>query len=302
MHERVESVSTPDGSFDLTVWVPEAGRGPGLLLIEEIFGISGYIRAVAADLAGLGYVVGAPDLFWRLQPGWAAEHTGEGVSESLALASRFDAATGVADTVAALAALRGLPEVTGGTGIIGFCFGGTFAYLAAAHAQPDAVVSFYGSGVPDRTDLLESISCPLQLHFGGSDSYIPREQVRRVEEAALEAGPFRRKLWPELRDRLERIEARLSALEQRVGTGPDVRDLDQQIAQVRRDKETAIDAQDFENAAVLRDRERELTGEKTSRQEEWASRHLDLPSLSDEVERLHNLLREHGIEPHDGAA
>ena len=184
MHERVESVSTPDGSFDLTVWVPEAGRGPGLLLIEEIFGISGYIRAVAADLAGLGYVVGAPDLFWRLQPGWAAEHTGEGVSESLALASRFDAATGVADTVAALAALRGLPEVTGGTGIVGFCFGGTFAYLAAAHAQPDAVVSFYGSGVPDRTDLLESISCPLQLHFGGSDSYIPREQVRRVEEAA----------------------------------------------------------------------------------------------------------------------
>ena len=184
MHERVESVTTPDGPFDLTVWVPDAGQGPGLLLIEEIFGISDYIRAVAEDLAGLGYVVGAPDLFWRLQPGWSSAHTPDGVSESLALAARFDAATGVADTVAALAALTALPEVAGGTGIIGFCFGGTFAYLAAAQAEPDAVISFYGSGVPDQTALLSSISCPVQFHFGGSDPYIPREQVRQVEQAA----------------------------------------------------------------------------------------------------------------------
>lgn len=184
MHERVETVTTPDGSFDLTVWVPDAGQGPGLLLIEEIFGISDYIRAVAADLAGLGYVVGAPDLFWRLQPGWAAEHTQEGLSASLALASRFDAATGVADTGAAFAALRALPETDGRAGIIGFCFGGTFAYLAAAQAKPDAVISFYGSGVPEAAGQLASISCPLQLHFGGNDAYLPREAVRRVEEAA----------------------------------------------------------------------------------------------------------------------
>jgi len=184
MPERVESVVTPHGSFDLTVWVPAAGSGPGLLLIEEIFGISDYIRAVAADLAGLGYVVGAPDLFWRLQPGWAAEHTQDGLSQSLALASRFDPATGVADTVAAFAALRALPEARGGAGLIGFCFGGTFAYLAAAQANPDAVVSFYGSGVPEQAALLAGISCPVQFHFGGSDPYLPRDQVRRVEQAA----------------------------------------------------------------------------------------------------------------------
>ncbi|HYB87254.1 MAG TPA: UvrB/UvrC motif-containing protein [Streptosporangiaceae bacterium] len=81
-------------------------------------------------------------------------------------------------------------------------------------------------------------------------------------------------------------------------------DLDQEIVQVRRDKETAIDAQDFETAAVLRDRERELLGEKASRQEEWAAAHRDLPPLTAEVERLRGLLREHGIDPdpQDGAA
>jgi carboxymethylenebutenolidase len=184
MQERAESVSTPDGSFDLTVWVPDRGSGPGVLLIEEIFGISDYIRAVAEDLAAAGYVVGAPDLFWRLSPGWAAGHTEQGLAESLALASHFDAAAGVADTVAAFRALTALPGVAGGAGIIGFCFGGTFAYLAAPQAQPGVVISFYGSGVPDQTGLLAGITCPIQFHFAGSDPYIPREQVRKVEQAA----------------------------------------------------------------------------------------------------------------------
>ena len=80
MSSRVESVQTPDGSFDLTVWLPEAGTGPGLLLIQEIFGVSDYIRAVADDLAGLGYVVAAPDLFWRVKPGHNASHDEDGLS------------------------------------------------------------------------------------------------------------------------------------------------------------------------------------------------------------------------------
>jgi ATP-dependent Clp protease ATP-binding subunit ClpA len=119
---------------------------------------------------------------------------------------------------------------------------------------------------------------------------------------AVLAGGGKRKLLSQLVDRFDSMESRLSALEHRVGTGPDVRDLDQEIAQARRDKESAIDAQDFENAAVLRDRERQLLAEKASRQKEWTTAHLDLPSLSDEVERLRDLLRQHGIEPRGGAA
>ena len=127
----------------------------------------------------------------------------------------------------------------------------------------------------------------------------------KIAHAALrsgKAGRGKRKLLSQLLGGFDSMESRLSALEQRVGTGPGVRDLDREIKQVRRDKESAIDAQDFETAAALRDKERQLLDEKDSRQQEWAAAHLELPSLSDEVERLRDLLRQHGIEPHNGAA
>ncbi len=115
-------------------------------------------------------------------------------------------------------------------------------------------------------------------------------------------GRGKRKLLSQLLGRLDAMDSRLSALEHRVGTGPDMLDLDQEIAQVRSDKEIAVEAQDFDSATVLRDREKQLLIEKASRQEEWSTAHLNLPSLSAEVERLRALLRQHGIEPQDGAA
>jgi ATP-dependent Clp protease ATP-binding subunit ClpC len=141
----------------------------------------------------------------------------------------------------------------------------------------------------------------------GVDPNRVRQQViqlvsaRRVQEQPGTGGaPGRgkRKLLSELRGRLDSLDWRLSVLEQRVGTAPDLVQLDQEITQVRRDKESAIDAQDFENAAVLRDREQQLLGDKAARQQEWAA----LPSLGDEVERFRDLLRRHGIDPQDGAA
>jgi carboxymethylenebutenolidase len=185
---RVEQVQTPDGTFDLTVWLPDAGSGPGLLLIQEIFGVSDYIRAVAEDLAALGYVVAAPDLFWRIEPGYQARHDQAGVARSLDMGGRFDFEQGVEDSAAALARLRSLPEVHGGTGVIGFCLGGSIAYLLAARAELDAVVSFYGTAVPGRLELLMQITAPLQFHFGGADPYIPRDQVASVEQAAAGRG------------------------------------------------------------------------------------------------------------------
>jgi ATP-dependent Clp protease ATP-binding subunit ClpC len=130
---------------------------------------------------------------------------------------------------------------------------------------------------------------------------IQQVSARRVQEepgTGRAAGRGKRKLLSELRGHLDSLEGRLSVLEQRVGTAPDLAQLDQEITQVRSDKESAIDAQDFENAAVLRDREQQLIGDKAARQQEWAA----LPSLSDEVERLRDLLRRHGIDPQDGVA
>ena len=141
----------------------------------------------------------------------------------------------------------------------------------------------------------------------GADPARVRQQVIRLVSArrvqaepgtGRAAGRGKRKLLSELRGHLDSLDWRLSVLEQRVGTAPDLAQLDQEIAQVRSDKESAIDVQDFEHAAVLRDREQQLLGDKAARQQEWAA----LPSLSDEVERLRDLLRQYGIDPQDGAA
>jgi carboxymethylenebutenolidase len=185
---RTDSVEVADGSFQTTVWQPDGGTGPGILLIQEIFGVSDYIRAVAADLAGLGYVVSAPDLFWRMQPGHDAAHDEAGLAESLELGSRFDFEQGVADAAAALTHLRALPEVDGGTGVLGFCLGGSIAYFLAARDGVDAAVSFYGSAVPGSVGLMEQITIPVQFHFGGADPYISRDEVAGVE-AGVDGRP-----------------------------------------------------------------------------------------------------------------
>jgi ATP-dependent Clp protease ATP-binding subunit ClpC len=108
---------------------------------------------------------------------------------------------------------------------------------------------------------------------------------------------------------VDSIDSRLSAMEQSVGAGPEVSDLDEQIAQAARDKESAASAEDYERAAQLRDRERQLLAEKSSRQAEWAAAHLDLSSLAeglhrvgDEVRQLRDLLRRRGADRQDGAA
>jgi carboxymethylenebutenolidase len=183
MSTREEHVRVPAGTFDLPVWLSAAGHGPGILFIQEIYGVSDYIRAVAADLAGLGYVVAAPDMFWRIQPGYAAAHDEAGLKESVAMGSRYDDRAGLDDAEAAYRHLASLPEITGGLGIIGFCFGGTIAYRLAPRADASAVGSFYGSGVPGSLEILDQIASPILFHFGGSDPYIPRAEVARVEAA-----------------------------------------------------------------------------------------------------------------------
>jgi carboxymethylenebutenolidase len=183
MASRTEQVQTPDGSFGLQVWLPPAGRGPGVLVAQEIFGVSDYIEAAAEDLAALGYVVAAPDLFWRLRPGIRLAHDEAGIAEALETGNRFDFAQGVVDAVAAYQVLAGLPEVTGGMGLVGFCLGGSIVYFMATQLKPDAVVSFYGSGVPDHLHQFSKITSPIQFHFGGSDQFIARDDVAKVEEA-----------------------------------------------------------------------------------------------------------------------
>jgi ATP-dependent Clp protease ATP-binding subunit ClpC len=161
----------------------------------------------------------------------------------------------------------------------------------------------------------EGVAAQVLVRLGADLNQVRRQVIqllhgsRGAERGGSAAASRERGLPPEVAARLDAIDSRLSAVEQRAGTGPDTIELDQQIEQAQRDRDAAIDAQEYERAGSLRDREKDLLAQKASHQQQWAVTHPDLPSLadklrqlSDEIDRLHALLREQGMEPEDGAA
>jgi carboxymethylenebutenolidase len=184
---RTEEIETGDGPMGAYVALPASGSGPGMLLIHEIFGVNDSVRDAAQRLAGAGYVALAPDLFWRTQPGLDLPNDDAGMKAGMAAAQELDGELARADALAALAALRELPEVPAGrAGVLGFCFGGSMAWQVAAHGDPDVAVAYYGSAIPGALDLADRVTCPVLMHWGGADPFIPREQVDAV--AAMAAG------------------------------------------------------------------------------------------------------------------
>lgn len=182
---RTETIAAHDGgSFGAHVTVPAKGSGPGLLLIQEIGGVNGYIKEVANRLAEAGYVTLAPDMFWRVQPNFVVEtFTDESLADCMRVAGQYDPQLGRSDLARALDHLRNLPEVEGGVGALGFCFGGTQTFLLAADHDLDAAVSYYGSGVAGMLDRVPDIKGPLLFHFGGQDPFIPPDQVEAIAAA-----------------------------------------------------------------------------------------------------------------------
>ncbi len=172
-----------DGAMNLFVWTPDDAPKAAILLIQEIFGVGPYIRAVAERLAAAGYLVGAPDVFWRFAPNWEAGHDQTGLSESFAKVQQMDFPTAVGDCVAALAHLAAAEGIDRAPGVMGFCLGGTLAWAVAANAEPSLCVSYYGSGVPSMLGMLDQVTCPTLFHFGNADGYIPNEGVDAVGEA-----------------------------------------------------------------------------------------------------------------------
>ena len=187
--DRVETITAPDGeTFDAWVWLPKSRSGPGILLFQEIFGVGSFLRSKASDLADLGYVVACPDVFWRTERHVAHDHDDAGLQAAFASIQRWstevpEETTG-GDLLAALTHLRGLPEVDAKVATMGYCLGGRLAYEVAAAGDPDACVSYYGSGIGARLDTTaESITCPTVFHYGGADPYIPVEEVEAVAKA-----------------------------------------------------------------------------------------------------------------------
>ena len=190
VHTQWISLPTPAGAMDAYLALPPGGRGPGLLLLQEIFGVNEHIRGVAEQYALAGFVVLAPDVFWRQAPRVDLGYAGDDMTRGMQLAGALQPAEVLADLQAAVAALRARPELAAGTGntpakvgAIGYCMGGRLAYTAAALAGVDAAVAYYGGGIAGQLGLAAQVRCAMQFHFAASDAHIPPEAVVAVREA-----------------------------------------------------------------------------------------------------------------------
>lgn len=175
-------LTAADGRL-LSAYEARPGGEPrgGLVVVQEIFGVTAHIRDVVDAYAAAGYHAVAPAMFDRLEPGVVLPYTDiEGGRSLVARLSREDI---VADVGGAIMHLAG----SGRVGVVGYCWGGTVAWIAAATLPVAAAVSYYGARIHQYLDLKPG--CPMQFHYGERDASIPPQRIDEVR-AACPGGEF----------------------------------------------------------------------------------------------------------------
>lgn len=183
MSGREITINAADGGeFMAYLATPASGGGPGVVVIQEIFGVNDVMRGITDGFAEDGYMALCPDLFWRQQPGiQLTDQTEEEWARAFELFNGFDLDKGVEDLDSTIETLRGLEGCTGKVGTVGFCLGGRLAYLTATRTKADAAVGYYGVMLTEHLD--EAINAPLVLHVATEDEFVPKDQQAAVHAA-----------------------------------------------------------------------------------------------------------------------
>ena len=184
----METIKSFDGGeFDAYLALPASGYGPGIVVLQEIFGVNDYMRSVADWYAAHGFVALCPDLFWRIERN--VELTGDQFDQAIGFYQRLDETKAVEDSAAALDFLRKHTACSGRAGAVGFCLGGKLAYLLSVRFKPDCAVGYYGVRIEQSLDEAKNLSAPLLLHIAGRDKFCPPEAQRQIH-AALDSNPL----------------------------------------------------------------------------------------------------------------
>jgi carboxymethylenebutenolidase len=177
-------ITTPDGQMPAASYTSTEGScKPAVILLMEAFGLTSHIRDVAARIAALGYVVLAPDLYYRSLP--FNKFGYDEVEQARAMMFRLDFTKSVEEDIrAAVAYVKSQSDVKSDQiGITGFCLGGGLSFLSACKLSNEitAVASFYGVVLDEWIEAVKDITVPVYLFFGGADPFIPLERVRQIE-------------------------------------------------------------------------------------------------------------------------
>ena len=179
------TLSATDGHKFQAWWAPPQGKPKaGLVVIQEIFGVNSHIRDVTERFAKEGYLAVAPALFDRVQRNFETGYTEADVAKGREIMGKVDWDKALLDVDAARASLSSL----GSVGVVGFCFGGSLAWLAAARLKFNAAVCYYGGRI--AKDAKEKPLCPIILHFGTQDQNIPMSAVEEIKAAQPKVPVF----------------------------------------------------------------------------------------------------------------
>jgi carboxymethylenebutenolidase len=181
MGELVRLHAKDGHTLDAYTVQPGAPATAGLVIVQEIFGVNAHIRAVAERYAEDGFVTIAPAIFDRIEPGVDLGNGDTDRQRAMALLSKFDIEKAVDDIAAAVEWLRGLGVKVG---VVGYCLGGTLAWLSAARLPIDAAVGYYGGRIAQY--LGERPKVPVILHFGEQDQHIPQSEIDAIAQVHSE--------------------------------------------------------------------------------------------------------------------
>jgi carboxymethylenebutenolidase len=179
MSEYAMLVAADGHQLSAYVARPQGRPIGGLVVVQEIFGVNPHIRSVADGYASDGFLVVAPALFDRVERGVELGYEGTDREKAMSLMAKLDPEKALADVAAAMNYAIG--DACKKTGVIGYCFGGTLAWLAAARLRPAAVVGYYGGRIGNYAN--EKPNASVMLHFGKQDAHIPPEEVEKIHAA-----------------------------------------------------------------------------------------------------------------------
>ena len=179
------TISASDGGkFAAYLAKPASGRGPGVVVCQEIFGVNMVMRDICDGLAKAGYIAICPDLFWRQQPGiQLTDQTEAEWQRAFELYKGFSEQKGIDDLKTTLDYVRAVPGCSGKVGSVGYCLGGKLAYLMATRSSADCNVGYYGVGIENALGEAKNIAKPLMLHIAEKDSFCPPEAQKKIKAA-----------------------------------------------------------------------------------------------------------------------
>jgi carboxymethylenebutenolidase len=186
MAEHVTLTASDGHQLDAYVARPAGTPIAGLVVLQEAFGVNGHIRAVTDGWAKEGFLAVAPALFDRSERGVDLGYSQEDLQKGIALARQGNPADRIKDVAAALDYAR--RETGRKAGVIGYCFGGSMAWLAATRLDPDAAVGYYGGYIANFAG--EKPRVPVILHFGSHDTHIPKDEIDSKVAAAHPEVPI----------------------------------------------------------------------------------------------------------------